>query len=773
MIQSMQGIQGCPPQAPQLWPLEIPITQDDFTPLLLGKKDYSQQKIAISIVDSVTDTSPKATECTWGNLIRVFSKPKGRGELSLSDYLKAEKDVQTKQKNGKGLIGGEFLSPGTRKREALINRSVLILDLDDGHYAFNTLAELLQGLGLECFVHSSYSHSQEKGKFRIFVLLDKLVVQDIEGVISRMVDYFESVIGPHIDPKSRTVNQLFFTPSCPPDAVDLFRFQHIKGEPLKVSDFVKGKAVERKILPVGNTHNILHGVDEGGRTTALTKVAGSVIARGLSLVESTEFCLTWNQKNNPPLEDDEVEKTVGNIFAADQKKKELMTDAPSVFTDTRVARFFTLQANGLIKYWPDRGHFLVFDGTRFNATFPGGPFTFIKEMVAALTDQARLIPGETERIGKLKDLLKLESHQKQCAVLESAKNIPELIVTSAMLDSDPMLLNVLNGTIDLKKGRLLAHNPADLITRRIDMEYDPEATCPVFLAFLEKIMGGNARLISYLQRWLGYCLSGMTSEQVLLFLFGKGRNGKTTLVNIVRELLGEFATTADGGIILNGTGNDLNSLATLAGLRGTRLVTLNEINDGDRLNEAAVKNFTGQDEISCRFLHQGFFSYRPQFKLLLFGNYKPNIRGRDYGVWRRIHLLNFGVTITDAECDPHLDQKLRNELPGILTWAVKGCLAWQKMGLNPPCEVKAAVDEYKRAEDMLQSWIDEFCEIGPQFSERPQALLSSFINFSHWKSLNPNKFGRMLSDAGFEKSKSGGDRRWSGIRLNQQINGNF
>ena len=771
MIQAMQGIQGCPPQAPQLWPLEIPTTQSNSTPLLLGKKDYSQQKIAISIVDSVTDTSPEVIECKWGNLIRVFSKPKCRGELSLSDYLKAEKDVQTKQKIGKALIGGEFSIQGTRKKEALKNRSVLILDLDDGHYDFNTLAGLLQGV--ECFVHTSYSHSLEKGKFRIFVLLDKPVVQDIEGVINRMVDSFQKVMGPHIDPASRTVNQLFFTPSCPPDAVGLFQFQHIQGEALKVSDFAKGEPAKR-VLPVReDSHNILYGVEEGGRATALTKVAGSVIARGLSLPEATVFCQVWNQKNNPPLEDDEVEKTVRNIFDADQKKKDLVADSPSVFTDTKVAWFFTVRANGLIKYWSERDHFLIYDGTRYNATFPGGPFPFIKEMIAALTDQARLIPGEVDRIGKLKELLKLESHQKQCSVLESAKNIPALIVTSAMLDSNPMILNVLNGTIDLKKGRLLAHNPADLITRRIDIEYDPEATCPVFLAFLEKIMGGNARLISYLQRWVGYCLAGMTNEQVLLFLYGRGRNGKTTLVNIVRELLGDFAATADGGIILNRTGNDLNSLATLAGLRGTRLVTLNEINDGDRLNEAAVKNFTGQDEISCRFLHQGFFSYRPQFKLLLFGNYKPNIRGRDYGVWRRIHLLNFGVTITDAECDPHLDQKLRNELPGILTWAVKGCLAWQKHGLNPPCEVKAAVDEYKRAEDILQSWIDEFCELGPLFSERPQELLSSFINFSNWKSLNPNKFGRMLSDAGFEKSKSGGDRRWIGIHLKQPINGNF
>jgi putative DNA primase/helicase len=439
---------------------------------------------------------------------------------------------------------------------------------------------------------------------------------------------------------------------------------------------------------------------------------------------------------------------------------------PAVCTDVKISKHFAARFDGLVKYWPNRGHFLVYDGTRFSEESPGGAYPLLNYAVQDLNEKARGLPDENQRIARLKELLKLESHQRQTAILEAAKNLPELIVTSSMLDNDPMLLNVGNGTIDLRKGILCPHSYENLITKKVDIHFDESAECPAFLAFLRKIMDYDEELVSYVQRWMGYCLTGRTTEQVLLFLYGTGRNGKSTLVNIMKKLLGDFSATADGGIVLNSNNGDLNSLASLAALRGTRLAALNEINDGDRLNEAAVKNITGQDEISCRFLHREFFSYRPTFKLVLFGNYKPNIRGRDYGVWRRIHLLNFKVTITDQECDPDLEKKLNSELPGILSWAVKGCLDWQQHGLNPPQAVKAAVDEYRKTEDVIQAWIDECCDTGLQYVGRSRELLESFMSFSNWRGLSSNRFGRMLNEKGFEKSKGGaGERQWRGIKL--------
>jgi putative DNA primase/helicase len=303
---------------------------------------------------------------------------------------------------------------------------------------------------------------------------------------------------------------------------------------------------------------------------------------------------------------------------------------------------------------------------------------------------------------RLKELIPLESHHKQETILNAASYIPSMIVGNSCLDTNPMLLNCGNGTLDLSTGILREHSPDDYITRIVSIDFDPGAECPVFIQFLRKIFTDDDELMCYLQRFIGYCLTGRTDEQVLLFLYGTGANGKTTLANIIGALLGDFAATAGGDLLLQRNGGDLNTLVALAALRGTRLVKISELDDGERIAEARVKSLTGGDVISCRFLHQGFFEYRPAFKVLLLGNYKPTIRGTDHGIWRRIHLLPFKVTISDSEKDPGLYQKLMNELPGILAWAVRGCMAWQKHGLHPPKVVLEEVNAYRKDEDAFR-----------------------------------------------------------------------
>lgn len=436
---------------------------------------------------------------------------------------------------------------------------------------------------------------------------------------------------------------------------------------------------------------------------------------------------------------------------------------PAKVSDVQMAAYAAKMLSHLLRYVPEIGWF-AWDGRRWVIT-PGSAMRLLRELCGNLIKEYIGLPESERSVERLKELSKLESHQKLSTVLEQMKSFPELMLQVNQLDSDKMKLNVLNGTIDLKTGVLSQHAPEDFITRLVSIEYAPTAKCPVFDQFISKVMGGNQNVVAYLQRFAGYSLTGMTNEQVLLFLYGTGSNGKTTFVNTVVELLGDYTSTADAGIVLHkNSASDLNIFATLAGLRGSRLVKLNEIADGDRLNEANVKNLTGQDEISCRFLHGGFFNYVPQFKVLMFGNYKPQIRGRDYGVWRRIHMVEFGVTFKDDERDTALPEKLKKELPGILNWAIAGCIAWCQESLKPPPEVVDSVNEYKASEDRLAQWIEECCDSGLHYRGGAADLRASFAKNTGWHNISSKRFGDLMREAGFEKEKSG-SMSYIGLRI--------
>jgi len=351
-------------------------------------------------------------------------------------------------------------------------------------------------------------------------------------------------------------------------------------------------------------------------------------------------------------------------------------------------------------------------------------------------------------------------------VIQACQHVPDLITTADQLDRDAMLLNCLNGTIDLTTGALKKHDPADLITRIVNIEYNSLAECPVFLKFIKWAMQGDMELVSYLQRLIGYCLTGLTSEQILNFWYGTGGNGKTTLMNVVQWILCDYATTADTSLIMKGDsgGTDNNRLYMLATLRGARLVTLSEVNDGQKLDEAAIKSFTGGDIITARQIYQAGFSYVPQAKLIGFGNYKPHVRGTDHGIWRRIHLVPFKAVISDADKDPLLSDKLRAELPGILAWSVRGCSEWRRTGLEPPSALLDAVKEYRQAEDIFQSWLNECCSLNEMKRTPAAELISSFKDYSGWRGMSDKKFGELLREMNFQKIRSNGVY-WVGISL--------
>jgi len=292
-------------------------------------------------------------------------------------------------------------------------------------------------------------------------------------------------------------------------------------------------------------------------------------------------------------------------------------------------------------------------------------------------------------------------------MLTLANSEPGIPVMPSDLDANPWTLNVLNGAINLRTGQLSKPRRQDLITKLAPVIYDPDAQCPLWERFLLEVMGGDQELVSFLQRAIGCTLTGDTSEQVIFILHGKGANGKSTLLETLRAMLGEDYTVqirAESLMVKQGDTipNDI------ARLKGARLVNARETEEGKRLAEALVKEMTGGDTMTARFMRGEFFDFKPEFKLFLAANHKPTIRGTDLAIWRRIRLIPFDVTFPEDKQDKQLAKKLRRELPGILAWAVRGCQGWQVLGgLGTPAAVKTATEEYRSESDTLAAFLEE------------------------------------------------------------------
>jgi putative DNA primase/helicase len=445
------------------------------------------------------------------------------------------------------------------------------------------------------------------------------------------------------------------------------------------------------------------------------------------------------------------------IHAVAEDAEPVVSSDESVWgTEDALALAFTRRYHRDWRYVAAWGRWLVWDGQRWR-----------NEDTLAATDLIRSVCRQTAvRAEDRKVAAKLASSGTVGGVERLARADRRHAATTDEWDADPCLLNTPGGVVDLKTGRMRANDRADRMTKITTAT--PRGECPQWRSFLSDVTGGDQNLQDYLQRMVGYALTGSTREHALFFLYGTGANGKSVFVNTMADILGDYATNAPMDTFME-TRTDRHP-TDMAGLRGARFVAAIETEQGKRWAESKLKNLTGGDKIAARFMRQDFFEFFPQFKLFVAGNHKPAIRNIDEAMKRRLHLIPFTITVPPEKRDKHLQQKLLAERDGILAWALEGCLAWQRLGrLDPPQLVLDATDEYFEAEDALGRWMDERCvRVGTAKSLTAEL----FTDWKQWAEAagefvgSQKRFADLLLTRGLEKWRNGmGLRGFQGIGL--------
>lgn len=429
---------------------------------------------------------------------------------------------------------------------------------------------------------------------------------------------------------------------------------------------------------------------------------------------------------------------------------------PPEFTDEALAlRFAGLHADDL-RYVAAWGRWLHWTGTHWA----------LDETLLAFNHARAVCRQVAASCNKAKVSTAIASAKTVAAVERLAKADRRLAATAEQWDADPWILNTPAGVIDLKTGKIRPLNPRDHITKCTAVA--PYGECPAWLKFLARVTSGDAELQAFLQRMLGYALTGDTSAHALFFLFGRGANGKSVAVDTASGVMGDYHQTAP--IETFTVTNNERHPTELARLRGARLVTAVETEEGRRWAESRIKTLTGGDKIAARFMRQDFFEFMPQFKLIIAGNHKPGLRSVDEAIRRRFNLVPFSVTIPAEERDPSLRDKLKAEWPGILRWMIDGCLAWQQEGLRPPIAVSDATAAYLEAEDALSAWIDDRC------TRDANAWTGSAELFASWKSWaegagefvgSAKRFTQNLEAHGFPQMRRRIGRGFQGLSVNR------
>lgn len=708
-----------------------------------GSKGGAVVQASITVFRGATDAEPVGSQ----PLVAVLESIR-RGEIAgdierLRRLYATNEDQYDKEKKKLRAVtfGGTF---SRREKTALEAHSgFIVLDLDD---IAETLSKLREEIERDRYTYSCFLSPSGAG-LKVVVRIEATDQEQHERCFDALKSYYLEWFKQEIDPSGRDVCRLCFLSYDPAltitDSSDTFPLPPVPARPAKapVRSAAASALIDNGGIQLGDVDKVRHLLSFiprpeyhdwikiiGAVRSVLSDADAASVLQEWSPEESIEG---YHAKLRKPLE------TIGAGTLVFMAKAHGYTngngskhrapaasvppsdgtpgDAPrsaapeqgKALTDIGNGERLAMRYGDDIRYCHDWAKWLVWDGARWNPDGSGELEYRAKLTVRNIYAEAADEENDDRRRALVSHAGKSESAGRILSMIRMAQSEPGITIRHTELDRNHWLLNVENSTIDLRTGTLRPADRNDLITKVIPVTYDPAAGCPHWERFLLEIMADDTELVDYLRRAIGYALTGDVSEQCLFFFYGHGSNGKSTFITTIQKLLGEYAYQAPRGFLMAKKGE--SHPTETARLFGARYVVCTEVEQGQRLSEVMVKDLTGSDEISTRRMREDFWSFAPTHKLFIAGNHKPEIRGTDNGIWRRLRLVPFSVTITKV--DKELPAKLEQELPGILAWAVRGCLEWQqrrtegKDGLGTPDPVKKATADYRSDMDTLGTFI--------------------------------------------------------------------
>ena len=545
--------------------------------------------------------------------------------------------------------------------------------------------------------------------------------------------------------------------------------------------------------PIPHATESVAEIREGARNTTLASQAGKLRAMGWGFPEILVALQELNSEHCvPPLPESEVAAIAKSI--ARYEPGALTAATPNAASLPGVNRTDVGNAERLIayhgkdlRYCAARAQWLVWDGTRWQPDAGNEVMQRAMDTVRRTYGEAAGVGDPEERTQLAKHALASERVERLRAMITVAGCLPGVGVQPDDLDQDRHVVNLKNGTLDLRTLQLREHRRDDLITRIMPVAFDPAATCPVWLKFLDDVFDGDVTMIRYLQRAAGLCLSGDTTARAFFILHGAGHNGKSTFLETLRDVLADYAGTVPASELMQARRPDHGKASPfVAQLPGRRFVTAMETEEHERLAAALIKMMTGgRDALTVRDVYGKAFTFRPQFKLWIATNHRPRITDPTSSIWGRVHMVPFRVQIPDPDRgeppdakgrvkDPQLDEKLSAELPGILAWMVAGWWDYLEQGLKPPTEVMEANHQYRKQEDTAGQFIEECLEFGADYESTTKALKAGL---DAWRSKNGESIcwrgvaDRLKDRAGVAPARDRRERGWKGIRVRMDQEG--
>lgn len=467
------------------------------------------------------------------------------------------------------------------------------------------------------------------------------------------------------------------------------------------------------------------------------------------------------------------------ILAIEELSRELRANqfvkGKMQFTDITNRDYFLKAYGDRIRYCRSWNKFLVWNGNNWEIDNRGLVEEWILEFVHKMYRGLRCIKDPVLKADFEKHLIKSESFRRLQALNGVLKMTAEIKVGDSEMDNNIYLFNAKGVTIDLNYQRGREPAQADLLTKCSNFVFDKNAVCPTWEKFLMQIFNNDFELIHYVQKAMGYCLTGDVSEQCLFILWGTGANGKSTFLNTVQKLFGDYACTTGTETFMRKSSEQSNDIARLM---GKRLVTTSEAEQGKALSESLIKQITGEDELTARFLYGEYFSFKPTFKIFMATNHKPRIRGSDEGIWRRIKLIPFEVTIPPEQRDRHLAEKLEMENSGIFNWLLKGYQLWKKEGLEAPEAVQNANDEYRFDMDSVGTFIAEVMNVDASgicrlSNKTLYDVYCRWCNKNNEKQMSQKSLAMRMQEKGYKRIVSNSTRMWLGLGVKPEWLGDF